>query len=32
MARAANLLQNLRQEISGLQQTLDAMARDGRQP
>jgi len=32
MARAGDLLQNLRQEISGLQQTLDAMARDGRQP
>lgn len=32
MARAGDLLQNLRQEISGLQQTLDAMARDGREP
>jgi HPt (histidine-containing phosphotransfer) domain-containing protein len=32
MARAGDLLQNLRQEISGLQQTLAAMARDGRQP
>jgi len=32
MARAGDLLQNLRQEISGLQQTLDEMARDGRQP
>ncbi len=32
MAGAGNLLQNLRQEISELQQTLDAMVRDGRQP
>jgi HPt (histidine-containing phosphotransfer) domain-containing protein len=32
MAGAGNLLQNLRQEISELEQTLDAMVRDGRQP
>lgn len=29
---AENLLQDLQQEISKLQQTLEAMARDGRQP
>lgn len=32
MAGAGNLLQSLRQEISELQQTLDAMVRDGVQP
>jgi histidine phosphotransfer protein HptB len=32
MAGTANLLQNLRQEISELQQTLDAMVRDEIQP
>jgi HPt (histidine-containing phosphotransfer) domain-containing protein len=32
MAGAENLLQDLQQEISELQQTLEAMARDGRQP
>ena len=32
MVTAGNLLQNLRQEISELQQTLDAMVRNGKQP
>jgi HPt (histidine-containing phosphotransfer) domain-containing protein len=32
MVGAENLLQDLQQEISELQQTLEAMARDGRQP
>jgi HPt (histidine-containing phosphotransfer) domain-containing protein len=32
MAGAGNLLLDLQQEISELQQTLEAMARDGRQP
>jgi HPt (histidine-containing phosphotransfer) domain-containing protein len=32
MVGAGNLLQDLQQEISELQQTLEVMARDGRQP